>query len=297
MRFLLGILVVLAYFAGAAPVFAAQQCSTPVTYSVQAIDPRFALSTSTAIGALQKAESIWESPTGRNVFTFSSTSPAVPVSFVYDARQMSVDENKQTIAKFKLVKQTFTALDDAYDQIASSTKKDQTSLNERFAAYKADLASYNSDVAAVNARGGATPQEAGLLTGRQADLNARFDALKKEETALNIHIEKLNTLGSSLNALAAAVNAAIARYNDALSKSPGHEAGLYMRQGDTQKITIFEFADDDDLTRVLAHELGHALGLNHVSDSKSIMFASSSTSTSETATEADLTEFYTVCGR
>ena len=45
-----------------------------------------------------------------------------------------------------------------------------------------------------------------------------------------------------------------------------------MSEAGSQRIDIYEYSNRTELVRVLAHELGHALGLGHVEDAEAIMY-------------------------
>jgi predicted Zn-dependent protease len=66
-----------------------------------------------------------------------------------------------------------------------------------------------------------------------------------------------------------------------------------------KEITIYQYQDRDDLILILAHELGHALGLNHVADPKAVMheLLSDQDLDTLTLTDADVQELHTACGR
>lgn len=48
--------------------------------------------------------------------------------------------------------------------------------------------------------------------------------------------------------------------------------GNYENGADGKNINVYRFKDAAELTRILAHEFGHALGLNHTDNPKSIMY-------------------------
>lgn len=98
---------------------------------------------------------------------------------------------------------------------------------------------------------------------------------------------------ASYNERVAALNAAAARYNQTVGHS--FEEGKFIRDTEGERIEVFEFIDTNQLERVLAHEFGHALGLDHNTDPKAIMYAKNE-SGGLTPTAADLAALRTLCG-
>jgi len=242
-------------------------CNTPFTYRLGEFDVRFNISRDEAKQALQTAEAVWETPAGRNLFTYDETS-TFPVNFIFDDRQertlaeeaqrTALDTKEATSADVSLA---YTALTKKYAELEATYKV-------KVAEYEKKLDSFNDTVDTYNANGGAT--EADL-----AKLEVTKKGLKRDEGELNRQSKVLATTVAEINALSDQGNRIIEQYNQSVqtyNKNFGH--GGEFTQGDYQgkSITIYKFSDVIELTTVLAHEFGHALGIAHVEGSSSIMY-------------------------
>jgi chromosome segregation ATPase len=173
--------------------------------------------------------------------------------------------------------------------------RDKAALQSEISAYNAHKKEYEEKVAYWNERGGAPRQDYQRLERDRTELNAEMANLAQKTEALRNLADQVNETVNALNRMAREFNIQVNEYNE-VGASVGKEfdEGEYVRDGNGTRITIYQFEDKGKLERVLIHELGHALGLEHVENPKAIMYRLNIGSNSRLAPE-DLAGLKLVC--
>jgi hypothetical protein len=160
-------------------------------------------------------------------------------------------------------------------------------------AYETRLGAYNRKVSSFNDQGGAPPGQFAALEAERRELDRESAGLQATTGELNTLIANINELGDRGQALVDSYNREVEIFNDNFGFSREFTQGDY--QGD--RINIYKFSDVQELEQVLAHEFGHALGIDHVDVESSLMYyLLEETNQSPTLSAADSAAFTAVCG-
>ena len=66
------------------------------------------------------------------------------------------------------------------------------------------------------------------------------------------------------------MNQTVSQFNEELKYRP--EEGIYIFDEDGRRIIIYFYISKNELVHTLAHEMGHALGIDHIKNTSSIMY-------------------------
>lgn len=268
-------------------------CPIPITYRLGELDSRFGLSEDAARLAIAKAESVWEDATGRNLFTYDPKAD-FSISFRYDERQALVEAEHNSRAALDQTETVSEELGDQYADLVAKYHELQLAYETEVATYERRLSRHNQAVDEHNAAGGAPPEAYANLEQEAQALEQEAQALETKQTKLNQLVDQINLLGERGNQIIERYNQGVANYNQSFGGTREFTQGTYHSDG---RIDIYTFADDDELTLVLAHELGHALSLDHVPGTASVMyFMIGGQSSPLTLSPQDQAAFAATCG-
>jgi chromosome segregation ATPase len=284
-------------------------CSQPIVYDIGTFDTQFGISRAEFLVDINKAAQIWETPFHRIFWEyadavststgklFGSTAKSImTINLLYDYRQQATNEMSSINTAITGDAATYATMKASYTSLMAEFNGEKSQLDALVAAYDSAKAAYDQQVQYWNDNGGAPKDQYAALEQQRENLNTQADTINQDEASLNSLADTINSAVATLNATAQGLNLNVAKYNTVGSETGGQfEEGEYIQDATgTQSINIYQYDDEDKLVRVLAHELGHSLGMQHVQDPNAIMYALNE-GAGGTLSQDDINELKRVC--
>jgi hypothetical protein len=250
----------------------AKPCQEPITYRLGKVDERFNLPPEEFRAAVKIATAMWGKPFYRDFFR-EEADGEIEINLLYDYRQEATDRLKKLHYKIDGSKSSYEELKSRLENLRAEYEQKKTGLNSDFNAYNAKVSAFNADTESWNRRGGVPQSVYERLMKEKDELAALNDNLRVRQDEMKTLVDTINSMVVVINEIASNNNLDLVDQQN-IGNTLGREfcEGIYEYKNGKRSITIYQYDNEYRLVRVLAHEFGHALGLNHSKSVDAVMY-------------------------
>lgn len=272
-------------------------CEQPLTYRIGEIDDRFGISDGELRQLMTEVSEIWSEATGNSVIVYDHNG-SIEVNLYYAEQQQLTDSERQ-----------YRDLLRAQEQVIAVEEREYRQMNQRFSemeqSYRQDsnrleneIELFNNWVNQINNDGGFDEAKLEMFETRKREIDQKNAGLDRRAVQLQQEAERLNRKVDDVNRRIDQKNSMINEYNQIFTGTKRFTQGSYEYFGNMKKINVYQFSHLDELRLVLAHEVGHALGIDHVENPQSIMYhlMGNQALTDLRLTDEDIRALHTQCG-